>query len=51
MLSSLPLSEQLRSGRAHAQTVLHLTWPALVGSDEILVCPRAWVWPKDLAVH
>lgn len=53
-LPSLPLSEQLRLGKSPcsiAQTPLHLTWPALIGSDEVLVRPRARVRPKDLAVH
>lgn len=52
--SPVPPSEQPRSGkspRSVAQTPLHLTWPALVGSNEVLVCPRARVRPKDLAVH
>ena len=46
------LSEQPRkSPRSLAQPLLNLTWPALVGSDEVLVRPGAGVRPEDSAVH
>lgn len=51
-LSALPKQLRLvRGPDSIAQIRLHLTWPALVGSNEVLVCAWARVWPKDLAVH